>query len=389
MLDQSAAATAVLLGTWTPRVRVDAWYDGEVVAQDVTAISASTSDDSTQAIQGSGQVTAAAEDDSLIPTSWDSPLACYGSVLHVQQGVPLSADQVEWYSMGWFPIVDFSCADWWREVTRTNADGTHQTLWAPLGTQVTNTLDDRWQLIDQATFAAPEQPAQLASAVTEIERLIDGIVDMGDWSGVSDAAIPATVTYSNSRTDAIQQLAGLLGVTARMDRDGALGYCPVIPGGAPVWKVTVAGDDQVAQILAYARKGDRTGLYNQFISTGTSQGGTPVQGVVTTATGPLRFGGPLGRLPYQNDSSLLTTDTACQTDAQANQARYGGAQTVQIPVTVPTNPALETCDVIELDLPGNLTLTGPVVSISRADLWGASMDVVVKVSRQALWGAKA
>jgi hypothetical protein len=254
-------------------------------------------------------------------------------------------------------------------------------MWLPQGSQVQVSLIDRWELIDQATFAVPEQPGQVASALTELRRLVAGIVPFGDWSAISDVAIPADITYSNSRTDAVQQIAGLLGVTARMSRDGALA-----PSGAPVWTVTCSDADQMARITAYARKGDRSGLYNQFVSTGQSPGGTPIAATVTTQTGPLAYDGPLGRLPYVNDSQLLTTDTACQADAQASRAKYGGAQTVLIPATVPTNPALETGDVVAVELP-KLTLTGPVSSITRGDLTAPTMDLLLAVPRDDLWGA--
>lgn len=383
MLDITAQALAVLAGSWTPQVQVDAWYDGELVRAGLPVSAAGTNEDASQTILGSGSTTSVSADDSLIPTSWDSPLACYGSQLHIRQGIPLTPDQVEWFSLGWFVINDFDCNDWWREVTRP--DGT--VVWQPQGTQVTNNLSDRWALIDQATFAIAEKPGQLDSAKTELARLVDGLADLADLTAVADAAIPAAITYGDSRSDAVQQIAGLLAMTARMNRDGALTLVPVDPSSTPLWTVAVTDDDEAARIVSYTRKGDRTGLYNEFVSAGQSPGGTPVQAVVKTGSGPLRCGGPLGTIPLRNDSQLLTTDTACQADAQAAQREYGGGQTVLIPATVPSNPALETGDVIALILPKGNTLTGPVATIDRGDLFANTMDITVKVSRTDLWSS--
>lgn len=384
MLDISPEALAVITGSWTPLVQVDAWYDGELVLESVPWTACNVDEDATQAILASGSCTAAAPDDSLIPVSWDSPLACYGSQLHIRVGVPIPGRDTEWFSHGWFPISDFDCTDWWREIEL--GDGT--TVWAPQGTQVQNSLADRWELIDQATFAVPEQPASLTSVIAEIERLADTIVAVDDYTAITDAAVPDTVTYSDSRAQAIQDLAAVLARKARMSRDGTLALVPLLPAGGPLWTVTVTDDELVARILTYARKGDRAGLYNQFISSGTSPGGTPVQAVGTTTTGPLRFGGPFGQAPYRNDSPLITTVDAAQADVAVQQAQVGGGQTVLIPATVPFHPALETDDVIALNLPGGLSLSGPVQTIARV-LGAVTMDVQVKVSREQLWGVHA
>jgi hypothetical protein len=381
MLDISAAALSVLDGSYVPQVKVDAWYDGELVLEDVPWSAGQLGDDTTRDLVSSGSMTSVAPDSSLIPSSWDAPLACFGSELQVRVGVPLAGQGVEWFSLGWYVIEDFGCTEWYQPYE--HSDGTIE--WVVRGTQVENTIGDRWQLVDQAAFATPEQPASLTSVIAEIKRLVDGIVDVSDLSGITDQAIPDSVVYSDSRATAVSDLAAVLALRPRMSRDGTLDLVPIVPASmSPVWTVTINDDEAVARIRSWTRKGDRSGLYNQFVSSGTSVGGTPVQGVVTTDTGPLRFGGPFGQVPLKNNSALLTTIEACSADAARQQQKYGGGQTVLVPANVPANPALEVDDVIALELP-NRTLTGPVATIDRT-LGQVSMDVTVRVSREALWG---
>jgi hypothetical protein len=138
VLTISDAALAVLTGSWTPQIAVDAYYDGDLVLSLTTLdpadpqrgmISGSLSEDNTRDTIGTGSGSAASVDNSLIPTSWDSPLACYGSELHVRVGIPIPGQDTEWLSLGWFVIEEFDTQEWWQQYTQ--ADG--NTVWVSRG----------------------------------------------------------------------------------------------------------------------------------------------------------------------------------------------------------------------------------------------------------------
>ena len=359
--------------------QVDAWYDGELIYENVPILSGAVTFDSTRAIVGSASIVAGSSDGSLAPTRWDSPLACYGSELHVRAGIVIPGGGTEMFSLGWYRIDSFDSQEWWRPYA--TPDGAQ--IWTPQGVQVSNEASDRMSTLSDARFLAPTAPTSLASVLAEIRLLCRGIVDVEDFTSIADAAIPKSITYEDSRVDAIQALAGVLGMTASMSPNGALQLTSSQASGPAVWAVSVA-DDEAARLLSWSRKGDRAGLYNAVVTTGTNAAGNPIQGVAQENNGPLRFGGPFGQVPYARNNPLLTTDIAATRDASTTLARVAGDQAVVIPVTCPPNAALLLGDVIDVVLPDR-TLTGPVQTMTF-NLPLSTLSLGVAVPRSSLWG---
>lgn len=360
-----------LTGSISPKVQVDAWYDGQLVAADLPLTAGSVTIDTTRTIAGSCSATFGSEDSTLAPTSWDSPLACYGSQLHVTAGLQLP-DGLQMLSLGWFRIDSYDAGEWWKQYPGGQ--------WVMVGTKVDNQCSDLMSALDDARFLAPTAPASLTSALTEIRRLAAGLVQIESLSGITDVAIPQSITYTDSRVQAITDLAALLGCVPRMSPDGALNLYPSAPA-ASVWTVSV---DDGAPILGWGRRGDRVSLYNGVTSSGTASNGTQVQGSATQTTGPLRWGGPFGQVPYAHANPLLDSNSSASQDATSMLAALSSQQVVQVPVTLPWNPALEVGDVITLQLP-DVALTGPVLSLVWP-LTPGPMTAVVAIARTDLWG---
>ncbi|SOD72716.1 uncharacterized protein DUF5047 [Jatrophihabitans sp. GAS493] len=377
MQDVSSNFLASLKGSFVPTVQVDAWYDGDLVAENLQVVSGSVTLDSTRAIMGSATVVTVSTDGSLAPTSWDSPLACYGSELHIRAGIQIPASGPEAVSLGWFRIDDYDAPPYFRRVGSGPSS-----QWVESGVQVTNTCSDRMAAVDDAQFLAPQQPASLASAQDEITLLCQGIVALEPMTGITDVAIPASLSYQQSRVQAISDLAALMGCTVAMSPNGALQLTPTALG-ASVWDVTV-NDTGASRIAAWARKGARTGLYNAVVSTGTASDGTPVQGVANQTTGPLRYGGPFGHVPFGHSSPLITSEPAADTDALTTLTNLLAAQTVVLPLQVPPNTALRPYDVVTVTLP-NGTLSGSVQSMT-IPLPLSTMTVNLAVPRSQVWG---
>lgn len=392
MLDHSTAWDDAMRGTITPVVQVDAWYDGQLVedpagdpvGQKLSVASGQVSFDSTALVQTSGQVAVTSDDDSIVPTDFDSMLACGGSVLHVQQGIQLPGGGQELMDLGWLRITQSGSQESWQPYQQSPP------LVVPRGMQVSVQVEDLMAALDEDQFLAPEQPATGATVLGEIARLAQHAgLQVADTSSWTDQAIPASLTYGDSRSAAVVSLAAVLGATARMSRDGALELVASTPSLDTVDWTLVLGDASGPPLMSFARQFDRAGLYNAVKSTGTDQAGNQLVAYATEDTGPLRYGGPFGNLVYQHDSPLLTTLTACQADASTTLADLIAQRTVTIPLVVPANTALELLDVMQVPLPrgdgtnGVITLTGWARTMA-VTLGQSSMQVGLAVPRAQL-----
>lgn len=369
---------AALQGSVRPLMVVDAWYDGSPVMTDVPVSGGSVDLDTDRTIHGSLSLEAASSDDSLAPRSWDSPLAPFGSELQVRVGFQTSRGN-EFVSLGWYRIDSSDPKEEWQFYDDPT-DPDAPKLQAYKGTTVAVESADRMSHLDDARFLSPETPASLSSVQAEIVRIAGGIVPLASWAGVPDAAIPASIAYQTSRVQAIQDLAGVMGYKARMNANGQLTLVPVASTGDPVWTITVGSEGTAVN---WSRKLDRSQLYNGVVASGTTAEGVAVVGIATEQDGPLRYGGPFGRVLYGHSSPLITSTSAAQADATTRLASLIRDRVVPVTVRCIAHPALELDDIVALELP-DATLTGPVSSI-QWPLPPTSMELTVMVPREQIW----
>jgi hypothetical protein len=365
-----------LTGSLIPTVTADAWYDGALVLANVPLTSGSVTVDGSRTIAGSATVVAAKEDDSLVPQRWDAPLAPYGSQIQVRAGVKFGST-TEQVSLGWFRIDTADPQEWWVKYQKNPAKDPE---WVCRGMQVQVEASDRMSVLEDARFLAPEAPASTASVLDEIRRLARDLVPIADWTGKVDGPIPAAVAYQTSRVQAIQDLADVLGYAARFNPNGALDLRDKAPSSTSVWTVSIDEGD----IVSWGGKLDRSDLYNGVISTGQGPDGVPTQGAQVESSGPLRWDGPMGRIPFGHSSPLLITNDAAQADAETLLDRLIRERVAPVTVTCTANPALEWGDTVTLKLPRK-TLRGTVKSITWP-LPAKTMTMTVMVPRTQIWG---
>lgn len=381
MLPVTADFVDALTGSFTATVRADAWYDDDLAAENIQILDLTVNAERDRAVPTDVSVTFVGDGDSLALSSWSSPLAPYGQVIQLRAGIEWTGGSED-VPLGWYRIDSADPSEWWASY-QVESGGKTVTRWVRRGTQVGVQAADRMALIDDARFLVPESPASVASAKTEIVRLVRELVPVADLSHVVDQPIPASIAYQTSRVEAVQALAAVLGCWARIDADGAFTLTSLTPAVDAVWTVTV--EDPGEQILDWGHALDRSGLYNAVISSGTAEGGAPVQGVATETAGPLRWDGPFGRVPFEHSSPLITTATAAQTDADSRLARLIRERVAKVRVRCPANPALELGDTIDVALPDR-ALRGQVHAMTLR-YPEAVMDMTVTVPRSQIWGA--
>ena len=217
--------------------------------------------------------------------------------------------------------------------------------------------------VDLDRFEAPESPGYGASVISEFQRLTEDHFPVTVDAGVDDAAVSRLLVYDRERLEACQDLLSRVGARYRMGGDGE---CHVYPRNGPLtWRVEPA-----VSLVSVRRKQSLTGLYNRWVVEGKeAANGKPVRGVVSLDTGPLRYGGPHGRIPAFYNSEMITTQRQAYDYAITLRDEFLGSLAVELAVQCVPRPELQAGDRIEVGCPvdGNVAyLPGVITSISRS-----------------------
>lgn len=375
MLPVSDAALAALTGSHTPYLRADVWYDGQIVVYDlpVTGGQVEAVDDG-DAIRKRLTLSIANDDGSLVPRSDDAPLAPYGSRITVRAGVEVGSEP-EAVSLGWFRVETCNVDEAWRVYDRV--DGVK---WVSSGGDIDVTGVDLAEGIKDSQFGGPTQPIFPTSVRAEIVWLCNGLVGVGAWPGVTDAAIPATLTYTDDRWAAICELAFAVNAVPYIDQYGDL---ILRPNGdtTPVWEVTA--DPDYGVLVSAPTRLSRAGIYNATVTQGTTADQVPVIAYNFEGSGPLRWDGPFGRVPWIYSSSLVTSTDEAHIDSLLRLNRHVDTRSFPLEVECVTNYWLEVGDTVTVGTPYG-SVDGRVTQATWPLVPGA-MRMTVVVPRTSLW----
>lgn len=342
------------------KLTVDAWYAGSLLEQDLPVKSWELTDDSTRQVRRQIKFTVADPDGRLVPLGYEDTLAAAGQQVDLKHVWPTG----ESMSLGAMRLSRSHPASSWVASTH---DG--QLRLVSGGAVIDVTGRDLTDLLGGADLESPGSPAANGTYLSEMRRLCDDIVPV-----VVDASVdasgkvnPSTVydCGEGSRLNAVEDLAEGCGGVLRMGGDRALHVTAV--SADPVWEVA-GGEDGVLINLDYEMSIDD--LYNACIST-SSGSDVEIIGRYYEASGPLRYGGPLGRRPLFHDSPLITTQQMADRDAQTTLANRIAARAIPVKVTCLDHPGLQSQDWVWLCLPqdgaptGVLRVACPIQSLTR------------------------
>ena len=356
------------------KLEVSAWYGGRLVAQDLVASSWSMTDDATRQVRREVSLQIEDPEGDLIPLGYEDPLSACGQRLAVQHVMP-GGERVE---LGTFLITKSRPAASWT-ISQRGAD--RRLICA--GASITVTAADLTAVVKADGLAAPQSPPGSVSAVSEIQRLLSGIVPVVIGKGVDvDRRVSSLMVYDKgqgARIDAAEDLADTLGAVIRMGPDGAA-YVEV-PGTDPVWTVN-GGDDGVLIGIDFEQSIDK--LYNECVSS-SSGGNAEITGSYRIETGPLRWGGPLGRRIVFHDNPAITSVEQASADARTVLTTKVAKRALPITVQCLNHPGLQSSDPVRIEMPtchGFRAVTGAVASISRRGTAAgiAQMEVVINVT---------
>lgn len=338
------------------RLVADVWRGGQLLTTDgpLPVESWQVGWDGTRQVQGQASLTVADGDGSLAPWAYDDMLGAGGSRLYLRYLMPQVGPTAE-VPLGWFRIVAPDTDETWRFHARGQA-------WVSTGATIrVDAQELTWQAKEE-TFLAPQAPAPGATVFGELRRLLDGVMPLGSTVGLTDRAVPAGLAYSLDRMDAVEDLAASVGAVHRMSEWGLLDLVPQDPGAA-VWTIGPSDDDEQGVLIDVSRSQNAGDIKNAAVVEGATAGGVQIVGRAFEGTGPLRFGGPHGRIPERMSTPLM--DTQAKADAAAAsrlRSTIHGRRAV-LPVTCLPHPGLQVHDVVTLETPAG-DLFGPVQTVT-------------------------
>jgi hypothetical protein len=241
--------------------------------------------------------------------------------------------------------------------------------WLSIGSSVVLTLADAFVVTDRERFPVASSPSSLASVWAEIGN----VTGLPLLRNVVDTTIPRAVTYQESRLDAIFDLAQTLGGTPYVNTFGQVTIDPDAWGTATEL-LTIGPDGTVIEVLPDELTDE--GIYNQVV---VRTYGTDQVGILATAqltSGPLRFGGPFGRIPYFASSQYITTPAQAQAYANSLLPKVSTSPASVYMITCLPDPRREVGDVVPF-MKDETLLTGRIQELKLADTGPMTLKVLV------------
>ena len=217
---------------------------------------------------------------------------------------------------------------------------------------------------DLDKLEAPESPASGASIIGEWRRLTQDHFPTVLDPGVTDRPVSTKLVYDRERLEAGQDLLGRISAGYRMGGDGE---CHVYPYDSdPVLRI-----EPRAALISVRRKQSLTGLYNRWVVEGKQNSdGQPVRAGANIDTGPLKYGGDHGRVPFHYQSEMIETYEQALAYAIELRDKFLSTLALELTAHITPNPALQAGDRVEIGCPvaaGHVAyFTGSVTAVNRS-----------------------
>lgn len=325
MITLTDVAQSVLTRSYRYHVRVESWLGEELLAEDVPVAVASEEGDRSLNVPERVTLTVPRNDRGMSwsPVEADHPLAANGQRLRVQLGVGVGRGQIEWFSRGWFVILDSDAS----------------------GDDVSVTAVGLLQLIHEARLVSPYQPT--GTLVSTLRGLIEPALTVEVDASLTDRSVPTGINYDEDRLGAVYELLDAWPADASVTAEGYLFVqAPATSTATPVLALTNGAGGTVIQATGSST---REGGYNAAVARGTASDGGQVQGVAyDLGSGPKRYDGPFNPLPvpYYFSSPLLTTVAQAQAAANTVLARIRRQTALRFDVEMVPHPGLQLGDVV-------------------------------------------
>lgn len=224
---------------------------------------------------------------------------------------------------------------------------------------------------------APRSGGTLASEAKRLVRPVGLSLTIDD--ALTDRAVPSSMSWGESRIDALREIAEAW--PARLVEDSTGGLHMLAPLADVPEPLDTLTDGEGGTVLAAYEQDTRDGTYNRVVARGqeTTEAGLPAfQAVRQVSEGPLAANGPYGAVTYFFASPLLTSLSAAQAAATTRLAALTRPART-LPVTLAPDPRWEVGDAVAVVADGQTWrgwVSGVTIPLTVAD-GDMRMDVEV------------
>lgn len=310
--------------------KVTVLYDGLVVAENIDFVDGSVSVDRGSDVRRTLSLSIADPRD--FPLEETARYGVYGQSLFVESGITYLDGTSELVPCGHFYI--------------TSISGNVHT--GPLNITAVGPEILLKRAIFETATSTKGSPTASAFIAAQIGLAAPGasFVD-ASTAGATPVAVK-TWEAGDEVWSALTEVATSVGAELFCDANGTfrLADIPNVDTASPVWDVS-AGEYGVMVSAEAELSGDD--VFNRVIVTGENaeENAPPVQAVATVTTGPLRYGGPFGKVTKTYSSSLVTNTGQAGEVAAALLRKYRSPNRRVSLSTIP-NPALDAGDCIRV-----------------------------------------
>jgi hypothetical protein len=340
----------------------DVIVDGVRVLQDIP-ISGQLKADGTAKIRKQGTMTLVYSDElgtSIVPediTSWLTPYATFLNVTMIISAGVFS----ERVYLGNLKIVGVGDP----QETKVSHLGRLITI----GSSVSLTLADVFAVTTREDFPVPSGPTVLTSVWDEIAR----VTALPVLRNVPDSAINRAVTYQQNRLDAVFDLATILDGIPYVNAAGQVAIQPNT-WGAQLEILEVGESGTIIAVSPNDLSDD--GIYNQVVVVSQGTDAAAILATAEVTDGPLRYGGPFGRIPFMASSQFITTVADAQAYADNELPKVSVLQAAVFSIQCLPDPRREVGDVVPFDYNGE-QLIGRIQTLTLPDTGPMSLTLLV------------
>ncbi len=333
MIEISDIAKASLLrGNQYRFLRVESWYDDQLLDDDIPVQSGTEDVDRASSVPERITLTVPriakrsfdGQRFDYTPGDLLSPLAANGQMIRVVVGIGVGFGRIEWLTRGWYVI------------TESEADGDEVQVEAA----------GLLYKVQEADLINPLQPT--GTFKDTVRKLIEPAITVEFDGALVDRAVPASVQFDNDRLRSLEEVLTAWPADADMTPEGFLYVSPVAdPASVSVALSTATS----GTVLKKVGKSTRDGVYNAVVAQGTTADGGLVRGVAYGQGGPKRSGGPFNELPVPLffDSPLITTQAQASAAAASRLGRLRRTTSQEFELRMVPHPALLTGDRVTVD----------------------------------------
>lgn len=361
--DVSDGFLSAAAGSNRPVCYADVWYDSDIIREGAFIVGGKVDWEASNAVED--RLSLVLVDRDSRGSRLSDIIHSYGCRINLRAGFDI-AGTPELVSLGWFDIVETDAVEEWRWFDWT-ADANK------ISEVVTIQSEGLMSLVTKSGLFAPTQPTPGSDAWAAAQDLCLDVVSVLD-PGYTAKLLPSgnsAIVFDKDRMKAIQDIAQLWGAKPVITDEGQMTF--TIPGAGPV----VADFGLDINVEAWRNQTSSDGLTNGVDFAGRTAEGVDLHGYATEDSGPLFWGGPLGRRPSYAASSLMSTqaevDAAAATELERIKRDRSATQTVK----ALWNPALMLRDRPTLVLPDR-EVDSEITRISMP-LPGGQMDVTLRL----------